>query len=387
MAHVNFNIGGSHRGRRKNLELDTNRIPDDQGLPYETDAKGPRGCAFVCFTLDGLCVAAMAALIVLRGGPDIIPIVIVLVVVSCLFAFIGAAILSWQQHWSFSKREIELRARSIFGRTQWSEPISAYAGVVAREEYHSGGDKSPSYTNYILELRHRDDKKKTVKLYSSRSGEGFRQQWERYAGIFEVSALHETDDGLEERRIEDLDKSVRERVAEGTMAADFDPSGRPPETNLRVRIEGEAICLSTGNRLLGKVGRNVGIMFALFGAGMVVGGLLSGRMPLIVILPLAGAFLADAGLVLALVGRLLKQELLVAPERVRSRWVHPWGSFGERVLRSDAIEDVTVRTPPNSQGFTAVVIESDERTIWFGMGCSDEEKRWARDCVVAVISR
>jgi hypothetical protein len=341
----------------------------------------------VCFGIGLVALGVVAVAVATRGLSEAWRTVAVAAAVAVVAGLSGLAVLMYEEYWTFTAHEISRRWRTLFGRKEWSEPISAYAGVLMRSVYHSGSKNSPSYTEYIVELKHSGDNKKTVQLYNSRSPDGFRAQQERYARLFAVSALVETEHGIEERSVEDLDKTIRDRVLEGSMDVQFDASKPPPGTNLSVRVEGDGLLISARRGLLGKAGKIIPIVTAILGSGLVIGGIARGKPPEVVMLPIMGAFFLVMGLGVGFAGRLLRQELIVSAAGVRTRWIHPWGAFAEVSLPADEIEDVALRTPPGSHGFTSVVIATDAQTAWFGVGLEPAEKEWVRDCIIAVISR
>lgn len=373
------------RGARKTSKPQVDFIPEGAGLPCESYSGSQVGWAAACFLIaTGAVIAAVLIVTGQMAAP--LPVVAVLALFALGAALGGAAAARHFDHLTITSHEVHRCRRSLLGAKEWHEPLSAYQGVLMRLVHHSGGQNRPSYTEYILDLKHPTDDGRTVRLYCSRSSEGFRSVHERYAKCLGLSALLKTKDGIAERRVEDLDKSIRERVAEGALDVDFDPSAPPPGDRLNVAIQGDAMIVSTRRDKMGKVLKTIAAAMVISGVGLIVAGILARKAPLGFTLPLFGVIDLALVAVLIMVVRHLGQELLIMKDAVRSYWRHPWGKFADVTVPADEIEEVVVRTPPGSQGSTVVMIISDERTAWFGMGLSQAEKEWVRDCIIAVIS-
>lgn len=377
--------GGAAKTPVKNL------IPDDAQLPYEVKTTGGAqlGCAIVMWA--GALAALTAGIVmgVLAGKGGTAWIAVIPVTVAVLLAIAGWAAKVYEEHYVFDEHNVTRRWRSLFGRKEWIEPLTQYEGVLAREVYHSGGQNSSSYTQYLVELKHKTDSKKDVELYDSRRHEGHRAQHERYCRLLGVDALRENaDGGYEHRAVEDLDKTVRDLVAEGAMDVTFDPSQPPPGEVLTVHIEENGLRVSALGGFT-KARKIVGLVTVLSGLVMIGAGLLIPGIgaPGNIILPVLGLLDVAIGQVAIYFMKRAGQELFVSTDTVSSWWVLPWGKVGQESVVAGDVEDVSVRTPPNCQGFTAVVVETDENAIMYGMGMTEEEKRWVRDCIVAVISR
>jgi len=384
MARFTLGSGSRHAAGR---EVD--RIPEGEELPAEAEKEGYRVAGTVLVVIGSvLLVAGIGVLVVwfLGIGGDL-TLGILLTGISAVLLPLALHQIVSHKRWWFTPDEVTHEWRGLFGSGRWTEPLSNYDGILSEAVYHSGGRNSPSYTEYILRLEHSHDKKKRVRLYCSRSREGFRARHERYAQLFGLPALLKTKDGIEARDPEDLDKSVRERVAAGTMEVTFDPSRPPPGRHLRVKVEGDRLVVRTRPGALGKAGVLVPLIFALVGGGLVAAVFIPGLDgPPIVMAVFGGLFglLGIAGLVF---GRTVVQELEIPPAEVRSRWETPFGSVGERGIPAGEIEEVVVRTPEGNQDFTMVQAISDTGTVHFGFGLSEEEQHWVRDCIIAVIAR
>ncbi len=218
-----------------------------------------------------------------------------------------------------------------FGNRAWSEPLKNYKGVVYRSEYHAGRKNSPSYTLYIVELHH-DNPRRRVILLQSRSESGVRGMWVKSCRLLGLPAFEQEGKTLVERDVDDLGKSVRERVREGRLVVTFDPAVRPPR-GLALSVQDETLRIAINK----------------------------------------GFWLARPGLD---VGR----------DRVRYYRRTPWGEAGVLTVSTDAIEDVRIgRTAGERRD--AVQLCSNEGTMTVGQGLSRECLEWLKNCVIAVVTR
>lgn len=373
--------------KAKRPELDL--LPDADQLPAHVEKRGSRVTAAVMFGLAGLAACLAVSMFVVVPIRQAVP--------RALLAIgpaIGAAALLLgglhtqrsYRGWTFTPEQVEYRSRGLLGPKEWTEPLSAFTGVLARQEYHSGGQNSPSYTLYLLSLQHRTDKRRSVNLYRSRSEEGFRGQHERYALLFGVSALIETEDGIEERRPEDLGKSVRERVAEGSLQVDFDPASGPPSPRLLLQIEGDTLSICTRGNPLGIPGTLIPVGVLILSVAAATVALITGLPGIRPLIPVGAIFGVLSIVAMVVLPRIL-EELLVSPEEVRSRWILPWGPVGGTSVPSDEVEEVVVRRRAGKHGTRTVQVITDEKTVHFGPLLTQAEREWVRDCIIAVISR
>lgn len=121
------------------------------------------------------------------------------------------------------------------GGASWREPLSAYEGVLWHEEYRhnpTSGSADASRTQRItlLELRHRFDPERTVRLLRQTKRAGIRACWETAAGSLRLPALRELPDGtMLQRQPDDLDKSLRELAREGRLELPRHDLSSPPD--------------------------------------------------------------------------------------------------------------------------------------------------------------
>jgi len=124
------------------------------------------------------------------------------------------------------------------GKETWYENISAYRGVLWREQVVRSpgsigrrhlGRMEHNTTYQILELVHATKPERTVRLFESTDDSGVLARWEEAALTYNLPALRDLGDGeIVRRDPRDLGKSVRKLVHEGLVPDDFDVREKAP---------------------------------------------------------------------------------------------------------------------------------------------------------------
>ena len=81
------------------------------------------------------------------------------------------------------------------------------------------------------------------------------------------------------------------------------------------------------------------------------------------------------------------EELLFSPREVHRRLLIGGLTFAESTLPSGEIEEVVVAPLRGARGTCRVLAVADIGTVSFGMMLSRAQRRWVRDCIIAVISK
>lgn len=368
----------------------TDLIPAGAQLPYRAVEESWGGIGVMVFSLIW---SAIPAFMLLKAVTSDAPwfafmflFVFVLIGVGIFLA--GLVSLFSSKEWRFTREAVSCTARGLIGAKEWTEPLDRYNGILAESEYHSGGHNSSSYTLYKLVLKHQNIDERSVELYRSRSEEGWREAQERYARLFGVPALQLTEEGIVERAVESLDKSVRDQVAEGVLEVAFDPSKPPPGENLDVRPEGDCLVMKVGaNRF--PVGCGV-LSVALIGAGLcLILATALGALDLSEQYMMLGGvtvFAGMGGVALGVAAKVVSEELRVSPDEVSRHYTTPWGCFARQRMPAGEVEEVLVAEHHANEALSSVKIVSDEAALTFGSSLSEGEKKWVRDCVITIIS-
>ena len=329
-------------------------------LPAQAVQKGQREFGAV-LVLVGLIPAAIGVLPIWLGqAGQILPVVFPLAI--ALVPLLGGLHqLLLRKEYRFTHEGVECQSRGLLGSRQWSAPFSDYLGVLLDESERSEG-KSSRCTIYALALKHGGKASQDVALYRSLMAGDARARQEEYARLFGVAALVRTDEGLAARSVGELDESVRERVAAGSLAVTFDPTQRPPGWGLSVYIEGDTLRLAARWSLPRVAG---GGAFLLFGLAVLLAPKLGTHLLEVVPQWVGGVCVAFGALVEGY-QFLTSEELLVSPREVRARWWTAGMGWSESASPTDEIEEVVIRGKDGQWGLNDGPVPSrpPDRLLW-----------------------
>ena len=294
--------------------------------------------------------------------------------------FYGVYNLTFRETIRIDATNVTRESQSIFGYKYWTEPLQRYPGILQRTERRSGGKNSSSYTLHIVELYH-EDKKKRIKLYESRSPNGFRQIWEDYSRQLNKPALEGGKGNMVARAVEDLDKSVRDLAREGKLEVDFDPR-KPPPAGFDLRVEGDLLRVTLPKTKSSIIGSLFIMAFAgvfiFIGFGIDDAPVMFGIIGLLFLLLVLGG-LAWSGIT--------RQVLHIGRDRVRIFHETPWGDTSGKVLDTSQIETVRIGHERSSNEREGVLLVTDEATKKIGEGLTTEAQNWLKNCILAVITK
>lgn len=355
---------------------------DVRNLPVEIDLKGSKGLGafLVVFSLVWGGMPTFFLIQSLLNGSFDPGMLFIL-----LFSIIGFGLFLFGLNQFFTRGRqcihsdcIEMDKSSLFGKQKWRESINNYEGVLYRSEYHSGGKNRASYTLYIVELHH-PDKKKIVRLYQSKSSANFRAIWEDYCRTLNMPALEEGDGEMIRRDVEDLDKSVRELVAEKKIQVNFDPSENPPN-DVNLTVEDQLLKIT----ILKRKFSFFGFLFTLLFSGVFIYiGFFVDQCP--VFFGIVGVFLALVFFGIALWSIFCKPQARLSKDGMHLLYLTPWGDTPGTHIQAQRIEQISIKKVLNRR-LKAVVISTDDQEKAFGEGMNNESLEWVRNCMLAVVS-
>jgi uncharacterized membrane protein len=355
-------------------------------LPVEHEEKGLRsvGIILAVFSLiwGGFpTVILITSLVQGKFEPGMLLILLFTVIGAGLF-FLGISLIFRRKKTRIDKDGVMVEQRSLFGLKLWNEPFSRYKGVGIREEYHSGGKNSPSYTLYIVELVH-DDKDKIVQLYCSKSAEGHRKIWEDYCRKLNMQAVEKDGDSYVTRDVGDIDKTVSELVREGKIELDFDPSRNiPPE--LEVISEGDELVITVFKPKRSAVGAVFGVLlWVVLPAGFIYAGFFTKDAP--IIFGFVGIIILLVIFAVIFISTMTKARLRVSSDGASTCRISLWGEWFTQSINSPEVESVKVYKEDRANG-EAVWLSGDKGSICFGEGLGRETLEWLRGCILKVFS-
>ena len=371
---ISINLAG--RGRRWEMDLST--------LPAVSVQSGGRamGVFLVAFALvwGGFPILGLVSeLQAGRFGAETL--------LFLIFPIIGVALLLFGMHSLMSRRRIAFDGQAfavaehgLLGTKQWREPLSAYQGVMRHTRRVR--TRNSSYTLYMIDLVHPDSARR-INLYTDTSDRGFRLKWEEFARRLSLPAMEEGEGGMVRREAGDLDKSVRELIAEGKVDIDYDALSRPV-TGLAVTFEGDVVVLTRTGAANSWWGSLIALLFPLIFVGVAV---YAPDMPGVARYLFGGLgalfeVLFVAGVMIDLLSR---QRLRVGPAGVRvNRAYRASDSAGKR-LEIAEIETVSIARKSNGSR-PALAIAGDRETLIFGRGLPRRSLEFAMNTVFAKIA-
>lgn len=268
-------------------------------------------------------------------------------------------------------------AESIFGKRYWQEPLTRYKGILRRSEYHPGRKNRPAYTLYIVELYH-EQKKKRVPLYSATKDDGLRTIWEDYCRQLGLPGLEEDGGEIRERQVADLDKTLRELVAEGKLELEFDPSATPPKgmslsrEGELLRIEMRGVRLAVATIMPAIIMTAIASFVAYFTAGPVW------------VVVFASWLLMFAALA-ACWSYIVTPVILIGRDSVRRFKKTPWGETQGKTIETAAIESVRIDKAPDSNR-QALLLETGTNKLVIGTALPDDALAWLKRCLLTVVA-
>ncbi len=371
---ITINLGG--RGERWEMDLST--------LPVERVQTGSRvfGVFIVVFALiwgGAPILGLVSELQAGRFGAETLLFLIFPVIGIGLLLF-GVHSLMWRRRILFDGRSFTVAEHGLKGTRQWSEPLSAYQGVLRHSRHVR--TKNRSYTLYMIDLVHPDGERR-INLYTGTSDRGLRDKWEDFARRLGLPALEAGEGGMVRRDAEDLDKSVGELIAEGKVDIDREALSRPAE-DLAVSQEGDVTVLTRTGPANPWWGSLIAVLFPLIFVAVAV---FAPDMPIYARYLFGGLgalfeVLFLAGVVTDLLSR---QRLRVGPAGV---WVNRAYSRSEskgKRIEWDRIETVTIARKSDASR-PALAVASDDQTLTFGGGLPRRSLEFAMNTVLAKIA-
>lgn len=273
----------------------------------------------------------------------------------------------------FDAGSVRVTGRTPFGREEWTQPLSAFEGVVWRVIRQRRRRRAPRVWQ-VIELVH-PDPARTLPLYVRQTRRDAREEWEGIARTLHVPAIDARHGAPHARAPEDIDKTVRELAAEGRLGATWQPGSEPP-AGLSWQSEGggeapESLVVRLHAR---RFPLWLYLLPAAIGAFAAYDGVMDGELFAV---PIGLALIAaPAAYWLAEPGR--PRELRITRDDVRLADPMPLGKDAGP-LRLERIEEIRVAAPRNRLvGADTLVIASDAGEIRTGQGLSAEALEWLR---------
>lgn len=285
----------------------------------------------------------------------------------------------------FDGKTVEIIHRPAIGeKKSVREKLQNYEGVRFRIEFFQFGFMNKN--KYIIELYHKNHNK-TAPLYISTSDKNIRRIWEYYARALGLPAIIMTDEGMASRKVEDLDKSIRELADKGLIENKFDDRAPLPPSLALVRKRDKTV-IKTRKIIWDAYNIIAWIAIFIFGSILLVASLSdefgtdSARNPLVITAYLVGI----AGIIASVWVLFRKDKIVIKPHKIII--VHKFMLFSHKdnEVSKDDVESVDVTLNPATERYF-VTITSDAKTLVFGKKLPIEDLRWVKLFLVNEIIR
>ena len=280
----------------------------------------------------------------------------------------------------FDGKTVEVVHRPAFGdKKGFKDKLENYEGVRFRIEFFQFGFLNKN--KYIIEL-YQKNHNKTVPLYISTSDKNIRRIWEYYARQLKLPALIMTDEGMAVRKVEDLDKSLRELAAQGLVENHYNSRAPLPPSLALVRKRDKTV-IKTRKIIWDAYNIIAWVAIFLFG-GILLAASLSdefgtetGRNPFV----LAAYIIGILGILASVWVLFRKDKIVIKPHKIII--VHKFMLFSRKnnELVKDDIESIDVAFTPATERYF-VAISSDNKTMVFGKKLPIEDLRWVRQFLI-----
>lgn len=305
-------------------------------------------------------------------NPTFFDVVLILLGVWVIFSLVISYI-RYKKVW-FDGKNIEMVTRSARGiKNKIKESVNNYEGVMLRIEYFQFGFMTRR--RYVVELAHKDINK-IAPLYISLRSRNVRSKWEYYAKKFNLPALMLTDEGVEIRKLENIDKSLIELAASGIIKPHVDLKHIPEAVAYTVRKDKTVIKSRKINWDIYNILCGIAVVFIV--ALIVAAGFISQNLSW-------ELYSLGTALLITYLFMLFRKDKIVI-KRYKIVIVQKFMLFSrkkEEVIKN-AVEDIEViYNPVNERRFLA--ISSDEKTAIFGEKLSAQDLKWVRDFLITEI--
>jgi hypothetical protein len=360
-------------------------------MKRETRGSRAGGIAAGLLGLGWVCLIGKAMVSVWREGPVVSDLVYLgFVAIPGVLALVyGIGQLLSLHEILIERGQVTVTTRGLFGKRRWSEPITAYNGVLKESRYYAETGRSGSRMVYGVKVAHITWAKEIL-LYQASSTvflppEGWERSWQQYGELFNLPLLEEAAEGVALSQRHDKDIPVRERIRQGTVQfRRLEPMAANLGRMVRVRREDDAWVLTFRRAWALWKSAVVLLVLTAFLAAFSFSGLLEDQHLVYFVWPIPIAMLLVG---LCLRRRLSHPEQLAIDRRtLLYRYWRRQGGWRTDVVPISAIRAVSVRPDPGRPQVDDLVIEMDGREIRIGWWLPRRSKIRTKDLLLSLIA-
>lgn len=316
-------------------------------------------------------------------SPAFFDVTIILIGLGIIFSLLGRY-LQYKKIY-FDGKNIRVVKRLANGKKiKFNEPLSKYTGVRFRIEFAQLGFLSRNH--YIIELLHKNPEK-IVPLFITYRKKNIRRIWEYYSRTLGLPAVIMTDEGPVSRKIENLDKSIKELVQMGILKNDFDESLPRPKNVELVRKSDKTVL------------KNCKIVWDAY--NILVAVLIACAAGLLAYMRFINPELSQKfhengeltfaiviGIIIFLTGLILFKKDKIVIKKYKIVKVHKFFGFSRKddeMAKMDIEAIVVTENPATGRFYVAII--SDEKTIIFGKKLPIEDLRWTKNFLMHELTK
>lgn len=276
----------------------------------------------------------------------------------------------------FDGKSITMIKRDPFGKkTTIKHKISDFSGVMLRIEFVQCGFITKN--RYIVELHHKSNTH-NVPLYISTSEKNIRQIWVDYAKKLNLPTLLYTDEGILQRNIPDLDKSLIEMADIWDLRHKFNPNDQH-SSRIAVKFTPDKIIIKS-RKVLWDAFNVLGTLCILFLAALMIIVSCSPNAFSAIFLTIFYA-LCSLGIMLAVFIMFRKDKLILKKDKIVN--THKYMLFStkhDEIFKKD-IKGIYVTLNPLTERYF-VTITSSEKNIIFGKKLPIQDLKWIKNFLI-----
>lgn len=285
----------------------------------------------------------------------------------------------------FDGQNVQIIYRPIFGAKKvYKEPLKNYEGVRFRIEFFQFGFLTKN--KYIIELHHKNPVK-TAPLYISTKDKNIRKIWEYYSKKLNKPAIVMTDEGIVSRKVEDLDKPLKQLVDEGININQYDDREPLPPTIAVVRKRDKTVIKA--RKIFWDAYNIIAWMCLILFGGLLLFASFNYETirtrfttEFIMAVYVVGIFI----IAISIFALFRKDKIIIKRDKIVI--VHKFMLFSRKnnEIKKAMIEAVNVTVNPcTGRYFLAIV--SDDRTAIFGKKIPIEDLRWVKKFLINEVVR
>jgi len=375
--------------KRKKLRWE----PNSHSLPMGREEKGSKLMGFVgiLFILGSLLfLYILISNIQALDEPIFTVIFLIFIALLGLFGLLMFNMFFYRKNTKISSKEVYCIEKSLFGKKNWTEPLSSYQGVLKEHNVFRGQNKRDHIT-WKINLKHKADSSRNIELYSLSEYRGekpsdYDETWKHFGGMLKLPLLEKTEEGIKSIELKHKDLSLKNKVREGLEKTDEteiqDKAGKT--FNIQKQHDGYLVSVKG---IKTKVFLFVFLlMFSSITVFLFTEKHKSTNISILFYAFMAFSLLIAAGFIWELIS---SEELFFSKSLIKHQRRHPWGVKVKQMLSSESIKSIDIKKSednPHNDINPPIIIEHSGKPVCFGKNMNKKDKIYIKNMIVKTIS-